>query len=166
MATARGFIYVIATGRDGAGREAARLLASRLLSAAGIASSTENRHEGVEQRELPGILWGFAPSGKDAQSSGDCLSHATSGPWEAVLRGDPVWLEPRSGYPCTAAELLGVWEAEGPQTPRLLDNLFLLLVADRKGGELTIVTDRMGGIRLYSALIGTQRVFCTSYLAI
>jgi len=169
MATASGLIYVIATGRAETGLEEARLLASRLLSAAGIASSTENRREGAEQRELPGILWGFVPSGKGAPNSGDCLSHATSGPggrWEAVLRGDPVWLEPRSGYPCTAAELLRVWEAEGPQTARLIDNLSLLLVADKERGELTVVTDRVGGIRLYSAFIGPLRVFCTSYLAI
>ena len=166
MATASGLIYVIATGPNGAGLEDARLLASRLLTRAGVASCTENRHQGAEQRELPGILWGFVPSGRSAASSGDCLSHATSGPREAVLRGDPVWLEPRSGYPCSAAEVLRVWESEGPQTARLIDNISLLLVADRERGEVTLATDRIGGVRLYSALIGPLRVFCTSYLAI
>jgi hypothetical protein len=150
-----GTLFVIATspGRDGL--EEARALARRLKAL--VAGSW------AEDRELPGVVWGFTTTGT---GPGNRVSHAEAGHREALLLGDPVWHEPWSGRPCNAAELLRAWEGAGPRAARLLDNLFTAVVSDRASGELTVVTDITGGVRLYSASIGGLTVLTTSYLGI
>ncbi|MBI4606307.1 MAG: hypothetical protein HY721_30450 [Planctomycetes bacterium] len=163
-----GLAYVIATA-DGAPRtEGLRPVEARLLEATGArgGGSGGGAAERVERRELPGILWGWVPFEEGREPPGDRLTCAVRGPREALLRGDPVWLEQRSGRPCTAEELLRAWEAEGADAARLLDNISLAIVADAEAGELAIATDRMGGIALYAADIGGTRVLATSYLAV
>lgn len=147
-----GLVYAI-FGGDASAAEAARRLRSRIIESAGAAES-------AEARELPGILWGFVPT---PEGSADRLDRAADGPREAVLRGDPVWMEPVSPAPCGAGELLRVWATEGRGTFRLLDNLWLAVVADSERGTLTIATDRIGGIRLHAARVGSLAVLCTSY---
>src|SRR5262245_5893310 len=109
--------------------EKARAAASRLLSGARSALK-------VKQRELPGILWGYETPENGARSPGDRLSSASRGKLEAVLRGDPVWLEGSGSSSCTAEELLESWERQGPKAAALLDNLSLAVVANKESGEL------------------------------
>jgi len=116
----------------------------------------------VERRELPGIVWGFASTETAARSQGDRLTHASRGKLEAVLYGDPVWLEEAGSRPCVAEELLKLWESDGPKAARLLDNLSLAVVADGERGELIAVTDRTGGIRLYSSSQNGLWIACNS----
>jgi hypothetical protein len=147
------FVVVAPPGRDGV--EEARAAARRLKAL--VAGSW------AEDREVAGAVWGFTTAGA---GPGNRVSHASLGPREALLLGDPAWREPWTGRPCDAAELLRAWEREGPAAARLLDNLFLALVADLAAGEITIVTDLTGGIRLHAASIGDLRVLTTSYLGL
>jgi hypothetical protein len=151
-----GLIYIVAASNP-AEMEKARAAAFRLLSGAGRALK-------VEQRELPGIIWGCAAPENGAQSPGDRLSSASRGKLEAVLHGDPVWLEGAGSRSCTAEEVLKSWEREGPKAAALLDNLSLAIVANTESGELSVVTDRTGGIRLYSSSTPDLWVASTSYL--
>ncbi len=160
---AGGLIFVIATGaRDATETDEARRIVARLLAAAGVTSTDAQ----AARCELPGILWGWVPFPPGAEPPGDRLTHASQGRREAVLRGDPVWMEPRSGLRCDAGMLLELWESEGPRAAASLDNLSLAVVADAEAGELTVVTDRMGGVPVYVAQVGGSRVLCTSYLAL
>ncbi|HVR73085.1 MAG TPA: asparagine synthase-related protein [Planctomycetota bacterium] len=162
-APATGFIYVIATEPGEAGSARGRDIARRLAALAVPRGEAAPR---LKERELPGTVWGFAPAEADAEPRGDILTHAARGRLEAVLRGDPVWVEPWSSRPVDAAEALRRWEEEGAGTAASLDNLYLLVVADLEAGEVTLVTDRMGGIPLYAADVGGSRVFCSSYIAL
>jgi asparagine synthetase B (glutamine-hydrolysing) len=150
-----GALFVIATAPGRSGLEEARAAARRLKGT--VAGSWS------EDRELPGAVWGFTSAGV---GPGNRISHAVAGSREALLLGDPAWREPRSLRPCDADELLRAWEGEGPRAARLLDNLFAAVVADRASGEVTIITDITGGIRLYAASLGGLRVFTTSYLGL
>ena len=156
---ASGLVYVIAACGSARPPGALRAVAERLRTAARAVGPGETR-------DLPGILWGFEPHGAGEEPPGDRLSHDVRGRLEAVLRGDPVWLEPLSSQPCDARELVSEWEQRGAGTAPLLDNLSLALVADAQAQTLTLVTDRMGGISLYTAEVEGARVYSTSYIAL
>ena len=154
-----GLVYVIASCDGTRPFTEARAISGRLRAAARITST-------VIERELPGILWGFCPVPPREESEGDRLTHAERGSVAGVLRGDPVWLEPLSGEPCTAEKLLEIWSRRGVETAPQLDNISLALVADSGTGAVNLVTDRMGGISCYSAVVDGHRVLSTSYIAL
>jgi hypothetical protein len=161
---AGGLVYVVAAGEAAFARDEARAVAARLIDAANAGG--EARSLRGEQREVAGALWGFVPFERDDERPGDRLTHARRGRLEAILRGDPIWLEPWSHRPPDAEELAARWENEGKAAAKHIDNISFALVADSAAGELAMVTDRMGGISLYTAAVRGLEVFSTSYIAL
>ncbi len=155
-ATAAGLMYVIAPSAPGGEAGEAQRVEDLLLEAAGASTAP------AERRRSGAVCWGWVPPAAEAELPGDRLSTAGRGSRHAVLRGDPVWLEPWNARPCDAATLLEAWETDGAEAVRRLDNLSLALIADDATGDVRLATDRMGGFPLYRVARGGVTVLVTS----